>query len=58
MKSVAGNIPALESEPYSFYRANLMRYEFTLSFNRYISAIRVNSWAKACRNVYSNTFQF
>jgi hypothetical protein len=56
LKAAIGYIPAIEKELYSNYRANLMRYEFTLAYNRYISSLRVYSWATACKTLYASTF--
>jgi hypothetical protein len=54
MQASAGYIPSLRSERYAYYKANLMRYEFTLAYNYYTSALRVYSWSKACSNIYAN----
>ncbi len=51
-------IPALDKEAYSYYKARLMRFEYVMAFNRFNTSLRVYSWAKACRNMYSNTFEF
>lgn len=56
LKSNAAFIPALEEEPYSYYKANLMRYDYTLAFNRYNSSKRVYSWSIACNNIYSSVY--
>lgn len=57
LKAGIGYIPAIEKELYSNYEANLMRYEFTLAYNSYVSSLRVYSWASACKNLYANTFE-
>jgi len=54
MKSKAGYIPSLRTEAYAYYKANLMRFEFTLAYNNYISSLRQYSWGKACFNLYPN----
>lgn len=54
MKAIAGYIPSLRSERYAYYKANLMRYEFTLAYNSYTGSLRIYSWNKACATVYTN----
>jgi len=54
LKAEAGYIPSLPKEEYAYYKASLMRYEFTLAYNNYTSALRVYSWNNACANIYSN----
>jgi len=54
LKSSAGYIPSLRTELYAFYKANLMRYEFTMAYNYYSNSLRLYSWSKACSNVYNN----
>jgi hypothetical protein len=54
LKARAGYIPALRPEQYAYYKACLMRYEFTLAYNNYTSALRIYSWSKACYNIYAN----
>lgn len=54
LKANAGYIPSLRAERYAYYKANLMRYEYTLAYNTYISSLRTYSWSKACATVYSN----
>lgn len=56
LKSRSDFIPALEEEPYSYYKANLMRYDYTLAFNRHASSKRVYSWSIACNNLYSSIY--
>ena len=51
-------IPGLEKEAYSYYKARLMRFEYVMAYNRFNTSLRVYSWAKACRNMYSSTFEF
>jgi hypothetical protein len=57
LKASAAYIPALRSEQYAAYKANLMRYEFTMTYNTYNGALRVYSWTKACNNLYDNVYQ-
>jgi len=52
----AGYIPSLKSELYAYYKANLQRYEYTLAYNSYASALRTYSWAKACNTIYENLY--
>jgi len=54
LKANAGYIPSLKSERYAYYKANLMRYEYTLAYNTYNSSLRVYSWNKACATIYTN----
>jgi len=56
-KAIITYIPSLEEERYSYYKANLMRYEFTLAYNNFISPFRTYSWTKACQTLYGNTFE-
>lgn len=56
LKANAGYISSLKSEQYAYYKANLQRYEFTLAYNSYASALRTYSWAKACNVIYENLF--
>jgi len=53
LQAEAGYIPSLPKEEYAYYKANLMRYEFTLAYNTYTSAILVYSWNNACTNISS-----
>ncbi len=53
MRSKSDFVPSLANEKYAFYKASLMRYEYTLAFNNYISSLRVYSWSKISNNVYS-----
>jgi hypothetical protein len=50
-------IPALKIEKYTHYRANLMRYEYTLAYNLNNSVLRLYSWSKVSNNVYNNLYQ-
>jgi hypothetical protein len=54
LKAEAGYIPALPEEEYAYYKASLMRYEYTLAYNNYSTALRIYSWNNACSNIYSN----
>lgn len=56
MKAKSDFVPSLADEKYAFYKASLMRYEYTLAFNSYTSSLRVYSWNKISNNVYSNIF--
>ncbi|MBK7214804.1 MAG: hypothetical protein IPH88_16220 [Bacteroidales bacterium] len=56
LKASIDYIPAISKELYSNYKANMMRYEYTLSYNHYNSSMRIYSWSKACKNLYDNTF--
>ncbi len=51
-------VPALEEERYGVYRANLMRFEFTLTHNKYNSIHRVYSLAKAANSIYGNYYEY
>jgi hypothetical protein len=53
-----GYVPSLKSEQYSFYKANLMRYEYSLAYNHFNSSNRVYSWAKISDNLYDMFFGF
>lgn len=55
-KAKIGYIPALKSEKYSNYTADLMRYEYTLAYNNYHSLLRTYSWSKAAYRLYSNMY--
>ena len=56
LKANAGYIPSLKSELYAYYKANLQRYEYTLAYNSFASALRTYSWAKACNVIYENLY--
>lgn len=56
-RAMAGYIPGVEEEKYSNYTANLQRYEYTLTYNRYNSSVRAYSWAKVGSRVYDVYFQ-
>lgn len=49
-------IPPVEEEKYASYKADLMRFEFTHSYNHYNSALRRYSWNTGCENTYRNIF--
>jgi hypothetical protein len=57
MRAKADYIPALKEELYADYRANLMRFEYTLAYNSYNSALRTYSWSKVCSNIYTNIYE-
>jgi len=52
----AAYIPAVESEKYADYEANLMQYEYTLAYNRYTGATRIFSWSKSAKFFYINLY--
>ena len=54
LKSEVGYIPSLPKEEYAYYKASLMRYEYTLAYNKYNTSLRIYSWSNACTNIYSN----
>jgi hypothetical protein len=56
MRSKSDFVPSLADEKYAFYKANLMRYEYTLAFNHYSSSLRIYSWSKISNNIYSHFF--
>jgi hypothetical protein len=55
--SKASYIPALAEEKYANYRANLMRYEYSLAYNSYTSVLRLYSWTKVSNNMYNNFYE-
>jgi len=55
-KSVIPFIPSVEEEKYANYKAGLMRFEYTLSYNHYRSALRIYSWKTGCENTYNNIY--
>ena len=57
MQAKTDYIPALAEEKYTNYKANLMRYEYTMAYNLYNSVLRVYSWSKVSNNVYNNLYQ-
>jgi hypothetical protein len=57
MQTKADYIPALASEKYANYKANLMRYEYTMAYNTYNSVLRAYSWSKVSNNIYNNFYQ-
>jgi hypothetical protein len=48
----ARDIPAIKSEPFSFYDANRQRIEFKLAYNSDRSAARLYTWEDAAKNFY------
>jgi hypothetical protein len=50
-------IPSLLSEKYAAYKANLMRYEYTLAYNNYNSVLRTYSFSKIAVNLYENIYE-
>ena len=57
MQAKTGYIPALAEEKYAFQKANLMRYEYTMAYNSYNSALRSYSWSRVSNNAYVNFYQ-
>lgn len=51
-RASAPYIPAIAEEKYSFYEANLQRYEYTMSYNYYNSMMRSYSWSKIAARFY------
>lgn len=51
-------VPGITEEKYAYYKPNMMSFDFTLAYNRYQSSLRVYSWAKACSNIYNNSYIF
>ena len=56
LRASVAHIPSLAEERYANYEANLMRYEYTLAYNFYTSALRVYSFSKICSNIYNNNY--
>lgn len=54
MQAKADYIPPVAEEKYANYKANIMRYEYTLAYNSFNSTLRSYSWSKVSNNVYSN----
>jgi hypothetical protein len=50
-------IPSLMSEKYAAYKANLMRYEYTLAYNGYNSVLRTYSFSKISANLFANIYE-
>jgi Domain of Unknown Function with PDB structure (DUF3857) len=57
MQAKTDYIPALAEEKYTNYRANLMRYEYSMAYNSYNSSLRSYSWSKVSSNMYNNFFR-
>lgn len=53
IKGIAG----VPEEKYAYYKPNLMSFDFTMSYNRFNSLLRLYSWSKACDNIYRNTYE-
>lgn len=53
---VISNIAGLQEESYAVYKPNLMSVDYCMAFNRYNSVLRTYSWAKACDNIYNNSY--
>jgi energy-converting hydrogenase Eha subunit F len=50
-------IAPIEGELYSAYEANLQRYEYTLSYNKFNSLLRAYSWSKAGAFFWNSLFE-
>jgi hypothetical protein len=50
-------IPSLLNEKYAEYKANLMRYEYTLAYNNYNSLLRTYSFSKISANIFGNVYE-
>jgi hypothetical protein len=57
LQADAAVIPSLLSEKYAAYKANLMRYEFTLAYNNFNSLFRTYSFSKISANLYGNIYE-
>ncbi len=57
LQADAAVIPSLLPEKYAAYKANLMRYEFTLAYNNYNSLFRTYSFSKISANLYGNIYE-
>ncbi len=57
MQADVAVIPSLLSEKYAAYKANLMRYEFTLAYNNYNSVLRTYSFTRISANLYGNIYE-
>ena len=57
MQEKVDYIPAVAKEEYTKYRSHLMRFEYTLAYNRYNSSLRVYSWAKVSNNLYNSLYE-
>lgn len=55
-KSFIAYIPGVQEEKYANYKASLMRFEYTLSYNNYHSSLRTYSWKTGCENTYNNVY--
>ena len=55
-QSFISYIPPVEEEKYANYKASIMRFEYTLSYNYYNSSLRKFSWKTACDNTYNNIY--
>jgi hypothetical protein len=56
MRAKISYTPAIAEEKYTNYKANLMRYEYTLAYNTYNSVLRSYSWSKVSTNMYNNFY--
>ena len=50
------HIEGIKEEQYAYYKPNLMSFDFTLAYNKYLSYVRTYSWSKACDNLYNNLY--
>lgn len=55
-KTFIAYISPIEEEKYSYYEANLMRFEYTLAYNNYNSVLRKYSWATGSANTHKNIY--
>jgi hypothetical protein len=57
LEADAAVIPSLVAEKYASYKANLMRFEFTLAYNNYNSVLRAYSFSRISANIYGNVYE-
>lgn len=57
-KSSVSYIAPIEEEKYANYKASLMQFEYTLSYNHFNSALRKCSWKTGCEEAYNNIYDF
>lgn len=55
-KAVIKNVDGIKKEQYAYYKPNMMSFDFTMAYNKYKSVLRNYSWARACENIYQNTY--
>ena len=55
-RSISRNIKGIDEERYAKYKPHMLGFDYSVTFNRYQSGIRQNSWSKVADIFYSNLY--